>query len=84
MLMQRSEVHTLVTESMQNSNKMLLEKKDHMKKRGLESPDWADALALTFLVPGNESPHMADEDDFLATLRGSRGGNDFRDEHTGY
>ncbi len=68
----------------QNSNKMLLEKKDHMKKRGLESPDWADALALTFLVPGNESPHMADEDDFLATLRGSRGGNDFRDEHTGY
>ena len=27
---------------------MILEKKDSMKKRGLASPDSADALALTF------------------------------------
>jgi hypothetical protein len=27
---------------------ILLEKKEHMKKRGLASPDYADALALTF------------------------------------
>ncbi|WP_302294545.1 hypothetical protein [Pyramidobacter piscolens] len=30
-----------------------LEKKDDMKKRGLPSPDLADALALTFAVPVN-------------------------------
>jgi len=30
------------------SNKLQLEKKEDMKKRGLESPDDADALALTF------------------------------------
>ena len=29
-------------------NAILLEKKEHMKARGLASPDWADALALTF------------------------------------
>lgn len=30
---------------------ILLEKKEHMKKRGLSSPDDADALALTFAHP---------------------------------
>ena len=30
---------------------ILLEKKEHMKKRGLASPDDADALALTFAHP---------------------------------
>lgn len=30
---------------------ILLEKKDHMKARGLPSPDWADALACTFAEP---------------------------------
>jgi len=32
-------------------NALQLEKKDDMKKRGLASPDIADALALTFAVP---------------------------------
>lgn len=33
------------------NNQILLEKKDDMKKRGLSSPDMADALALTFAYP---------------------------------
>jgi hypothetical protein len=33
------------------SNRILLEKKEDMKKRGLRSPDLADALALTFAEP---------------------------------
>jgi hypothetical protein len=33
-----------------NSDKMALEPKENMKKRGLHSPDQADALALTFAV----------------------------------
>ena len=34
-------------------NEIQLEKKDDMKKRGLASPDLADALALTFAHPGD-------------------------------
>lgn len=33
------------------SNRVALEKKEDMKKRGLRSPDLADALALTFAFP---------------------------------
>ena len=33
------------------SNEILLEKKDDMKKRGLASPDKADALAVSFALP---------------------------------
>jgi hypothetical protein len=36
---------------------ILLEKKADMKKRGLSSPDRADALALTFAYPVNPSNH---------------------------
>lgn len=32
-------------------DELLLESKEHMKKRGLASPDLADALALTFAMP---------------------------------
>jgi len=32
-------------------NEILLEKKEDMMKRGLDSPDLADALALTFALP---------------------------------
>ena len=32
-------------------NQIQLEKKEDMKKRGLSSPDLADALALTFAFP---------------------------------
>ena len=45
-------------------NEIQLEKKEDMKKRGLDSPDVADALALTFSLPvqrsefaGHEGPH---------------------------
>jgi hypothetical protein len=34
-----------------NRNEIQLERKEDMKKRGLESPDLADALALTFSFP---------------------------------
>jgi hypothetical protein len=33
------------------SNKLQLEGKDHMKSRGLASPDVAEALAMTFAQP---------------------------------
>lgn len=38
---------------------ILLEKKSDMKKRGLASPDMADALALTFAYPVMPSDHSA-------------------------
>ena len=41
------------------NNAILLEKKEDMKKRGIPSPDVADALALTFA-----SPVMAEADDY--------------------
>lgn len=39
------------------NNAILLEKKEDMKKRGLPSPDMADALALTFAYPVNREVH---------------------------
>lgn len=48
---------------------IILEKKKDMKKRGVSSPDWADALALTFAYPvepvstdrrGRPEPAVAD------------------------
>lgn len=36
-----------------------LEAKEHMKARGLDSPDDGDALALTFAMPVNAQPKMA-------------------------
>jgi hypothetical protein len=36
---------------------IILEKKEHMKKRGLASPDDGDALALTFAYPVGSSDH---------------------------
>lgn len=33
------------------TTQLMLERKDEMKKRGLSSPDWAEALALTFSRP---------------------------------
>lgn len=40
-----------------DSGKMQLESKDAMKKRGLRSPDKADALALTFAFPVRQRSH---------------------------
>lgn len=36
---------------------IILEKKEEMKRRGLDSPDDGDALALTFAYPVNKSDH---------------------------
>lgn len=44
-----------------HNNAILLEKKEDMKKRGLKSPDRADALALTFAYP--VSPRDVGHDD---------------------
>lgn len=38
-------------------NEILLEKKEDMMKRGLDSPDLADALALTFALPVQAHQH---------------------------
>jgi hypothetical protein len=38
-----------------SSQQLLLEKKEHMKARGLPSPDCADALALTFAAPVSDT-----------------------------
>lgn len=37
-------------------NAIILERKEDMKSRGLASPDWADALALTFAYPAAPRP----------------------------
>jgi hypothetical protein len=37
--------------SFDSSNRIQLEKKEDMKKRGLRSPDLADALSMTFAEP---------------------------------
>jgi hypothetical protein len=54
------------------NDEILLEKKEHMKKRGLASPDDGDGLALTFAVPVlasvlEESPL---DDDGRSTIAG--------------
>jgi hypothetical protein len=51
-----------------SKGKIQLESKDDMKKRGLRSPDRADALVLAFAKTGNESmdPNIA------ALMRGAR------------
>jgi hypothetical protein len=43
----------------EGTDAILLEKKSDMKKRGLSSPDEADALALTFAYPVLPSDHSA-------------------------
>ena len=44
---------------MNGSGKLQLESKADMKKRGLASPNKADALALTFAFPVRASPRGA-------------------------
>lgn len=56
------------------NNAILLEKKEDMKKRGLRSPDRADALALTFAYPVSPKGSQYERED------SSRGNN----ETTGY
>jgi hypothetical protein len=42
-------------------NEILLEKKEEMMKRGLDSPDLADALALTFSMPVQKHAHAGSD-----------------------
>jgi phage terminase large subunit len=42
-----------------SNGKIQLESKDDIKKRGLASPDLADALALTFAAPVMPKSHRA-------------------------
>lgn len=51
-----------------------LEKKEHMKDRGLASPDDADALALTFAVPVMLQAFDDDPDDWRNETRSSATG----------
>lgn len=54
-------------------NRIKLEKKDDMKKRGLMSPDDADALALTFAMPVSPA---ADDDEAWAEESAAQGDYD--------
>lgn len=45
------------------NDQILLERKEHMKKRGLASPDDGDGLALTFAVP--VLPSYEDEEEWI-------------------
>lgn len=56
------------------NDQILLEKKEHMKKRGLASPDDGDGLALTFAVP--VLPSYEDEEEWV--------GDEGRSEAGGY
>jgi hypothetical protein len=51
-------------------DEILLEKKEHMKARGLASPDDGDGLALTFAVPVLPSFYEDENDDWRADDRG--------------
>lgn len=56
-----------------SNGRRLLEKKEDMKKRGLRSPDGADALALTFAEPIVASAAM-DSSAFISRAASGRGG----------
>lgn len=51
---------TNIEYSFNSSDEIQLEKKEHMKKRGLSSPDDGDGLALTFAMP--IAPYVPNDD----------------------
>ena len=55
------------------NNAILLEKKEDMKRRGLPSPDRADALALTFAYPVMVPEWSEDDDDQRRTANATTG-----------
>lgn len=55
-----------------SNSRLLIEKKEDIKKRGLQSPDEADALALTFAAPVNPESAKKALDEFNAAFRGYR------------
>ena len=55
---------------------IVLEKKADMKKRGLASPDWGDALGLTFAMPVAPRKVASGEADLLGVNSNRTGGGD--------
>jgi hypothetical protein len=49
---------------MDKQDRICLESKEEMEKRGLDSPDDGDALALTFAHPVLPQEEQRDEDEF--------------------
>ena len=54
-------------------DRLLLESKDSMKKRGLDSPDDGDALALTFAAPVVSKPAFSEAPKYRAPRMGGTG-----------
>lgn len=55
-----------------SNNRLILEKKEDMKKRGLRSPDGGDAIGLTFAAPVSEAaaPFMQQQCDYFGVANG--------------
>lgn len=53
---------TQIKYSYDSNNALKMEKKEDMKKRGLRSPDTADALGLTFAYPVVEKTPQEEEE----------------------
>ena len=54
------------------NTRLRLERKEDMKKRGLRSPDEADALALIFALPIHDSKRDLKEDRYARAARRQR------------
>ena len=52
-----------------NKGRIQLEKKEDMKKRGVRSPDFGDALALTFALPVADPEHLRDHGNKWGTVQ---------------
>ena len=62
-----------------SNSRLVMEQKAEMKKRGIRSPDEADALALTFALPEKSLIDDGKNNDFAATLaKKQRAFNDAR------
>jgi hypothetical protein len=62
---------------MDRQDRICLESKEEMEKRGLDSPDDGDALALTFaqtVLPPEEEEQADDDDEFPNVTTYSSGG----------
>lgn len=72
------ELETQLTEREYGHNskdQLVIETKDHLKGRGLSSPDWADGLALTFAFSAPQLPKPRGRRDDVAGARGSDRGD---------
>jgi len=62
-----------------SKDRLVLESKDQLKKRGMSSPDWGDALALTFAIDVPKLPNGAQrgERDNIPGLRNTSNNWDY-------